>query len=269
MRSRASSIWLVGSIFFLLSLSGAMAATLQGTIYDAELNVAENILVEINTMPLQKMLAVDGTYSFAVPQGTYTLQARKGDITVNEEVHIAAEGTFTLDLFLLPDFLDEDELWQESEEPLFEPETNFWSGAWRYGVAATILIFALWRIRKARKKYGPLPSLFRWRKKRKSTERREEAQNKGEVQKNEEARTEKESAKNLLSSEIGSTLPEHVLSILRKNDGRMTQKELRKELMHLSEAKVSLLLTELEHKGKIEKIKRGRGNVVVVKERSP
>ncbi len=264
MRSRASGIWLGGSIFFLLSLSGAMAATLQGTIYDAELNVATAVLVEINTTPLQKMLAVDGTYSFAVPQGTYTLQARKGDITVNEEVHIAAEGTFTLDLFLLPDFLDEDELWQESEEPLFEEEKSFWSRAWRYGVAAVILIFAIWRIRKARKRYGPLPSLFRWRRKGKLTENREEEERKKE----EAPKKEKESTEMLPSPETGSTLPEHVLSILRKHDGRMTQKELRKELMHLSEAKVSLLLTELEHREKIDKIKRGRGNVIVVKESS-
>lgn len=258
-------------MLFLLSAFSAAGATLQGTIYDAELNVASDVLVEINTTPLQKMLAVDGTYSFTVPQGTYMLQARKGDITVTEEVHIAAEGTFTLDLFLLPDFLDEDELWQESEEPLFEEEKSFWAAAWRYGVAAVILIFAIWRIRVARKKYGPLPSLFRWRKKRKAAGEKEGAQKGEKAPTKEETMKEKGGPKNLehfSTSETGSTLPEHVLSILRKHDGRMTQKELRKELLHLSEAKVSLLLTELEHKRKIEKIKRGRGNVIVVKESS-
>ena len=37
-------------------------------------------------------------------------------------------------------------------------------------------------------------------------------------------------------------------------------------MMDLSESKISLILTELEHKGKIEKVKRGRGNVILLKE---
>ena len=42
-------------------------------------------------------------------------------------------------------------------------------------------------------------------------------------------------------------------------------KELRKEMLYLSEAKVSLIVTELEHKGLVEKIKKGRGNVLILK----
>ena len=56
-----------------------------------------------------------------------------------------------------------------------------------------------------------------------------------------------------------------LLAIIKRHGGRATQKELRRELP-LSEAKISLLLTELEHRKKIEKIKKGRGNVVVLKE---
>ena len=37
--------------------------------------------------------------------------------------------------------------------------------------------------------------------------------------------------------------------------------------MELSESKVSLILTELEHTGIIEKVKRGRGNVILLKEK--
>ncbi len=36
-------------------------------------------------------------------------------------------------------------------------------------------------------------------------------------------------------------------------------------MLDLSEAKISLILTELEHKGKVEKIKKGRGNVILLK----
>lgn len=55
-----------------------------------------------------------------------------------------------------------------------------------------------------------------------------------------------------------------LLAILKAHDGRMTQKELRDKLPH-SEAKVSLMLAELEAKGKIEKIKRGRANVLLLR----
>ena len=58
---------------------------------------------------------------------------------------------------------------------------------------------------------------------------------------------------------------EKVLEIMANNDGRISQKELRKELLPLSEAKVSLIITELEHLGKIEKIKKGRGNVLILR----
>lgn len=55
-----------------------------------------------------------------------------------------------------------------------------------------------------------------------------------------------------------------VLLALRKHKGRITQKQLRQEVQ-FSEAKVSLVLTELESEGKIKKIKKGRGNVILLK----
>ncbi|MBR9700482.1 hypothetical protein GOV11_01305 [Candidatus Woesearchaeota archaeon] len=54
-----------------------------------------------------------------------------------------------------------------------------------------------------------------------------------------------------------------VLTVLKKHKGRATQKELRKELP-FSEAKASLVLTELESEGKIKKIKKGRGNIIIL-----
>lgn len=68
-----------------------------------------------------------------------------------------------------------------------------------------------------------------------------------------------EAASTAQKSDLGE-----VLAILSAHDGRMTQKELRGKLPH-SEAKVSLMLAELEAKGKIEKIKRGRANVLLLR----
>jgi uncharacterized membrane protein len=61
-------------------------------------------------------------------------------------------------------------------------------------------------------------------------------------------------------------LPEdcrQVLAIIEKNDGRITQLDLRKALPY-SEAKVSLIVSDLESRGLVKKIKKGRGNVLIL-----
>ena len=55
-----------------------------------------------------------------------------------------------------------------------------------------------------------------------------------------------------------------IIDIIKEEGGRTTQKEIRKEIP-LSEAKISLMIAELEHKGVIEKIKKGRGNILILK----
>ncbi len=56
---------------------------------------------------------------------------------------------------------------------------------------------------------------------------------------------------------------EKVTEIIRKEGGRITQLDLRSRL-GLSEAKVSLILTELESKGLVKKVKKGIGNVIIL-----
>ncbi|MBW2977489.1 hypothetical protein KY331_01470 [Candidatus Woesearchaeota archaeon] len=55
-----------------------------------------------------------------------------------------------------------------------------------------------------------------------------------------------------------------VIEFIKKQGGRVTQKDIRKNFPS-SEAKISLVLTELEEKGVVKKIKRGRGNIIVLK----
>ncbi|MBI5133586.1 MAG: hypothetical protein HZA83_02635 [Thaumarchaeota archaeon] len=57
-----------------------------------------------------------------------------------------------------------------------------------------------------------------------------------------------------------------VLKILEENEGRLTQKELR-QILKWSEAKMSLVVAELEATGKIIRIKKGRENILKIKER--
>jgi uncharacterized membrane protein len=58
---------------------------------------------------------------------------------------------------------------------------------------------------------------------------------------------------------------QEILDILTSQGGRMTQKDMRKRLKY-SEGKVSLMLLDLEKRGKIQKFKKGRGNVLFLVE---
>ncbi len=64
-----------------------------------------------------------------------------------------------------------------------------------------------------------------------------------------------------------STIPredlEPLIQFIREHDGRVVQANIVKHFP-LSEAKISLMLTELESMGKIKKIKKGRGNVIIL-----
>ncbi|HLC70647.1 MAG TPA: hypothetical protein VJI32_01480 [Candidatus Nanoarchaeia archaeon] len=236
---------LIASLMVLLVLLPFIAATtLKGTIYNTDLEPETDVLVEINTTPLQKYLAKEGTYSFEVAPGQYLLTATKSDLTISEELTILPAGTFVFDLFLLPDFADENELWQETQgEVDLDENVLEKTSPIPYIIAGLIIIFALYRFIKMRRKYG---SLWAFRKRMKLEHHKTLAQHQED-----------------LAKEPGYI--DEALNIIQKHDGRMTQKDLRKEMLHLSEAKVSLIITELEHKGKIEKIKKGRGNVIIVR----
>ena len=231
-------------MFILLLIPLVSAATLKGSIYNEKLELSKDVLVEINTVPQQKYLAKTGSYSFDLPPGKYTLTAKNNQYTVTENVEIlSSTGESVLDLFLLPDFAEEDQLWNETQTELpIDTEESFIS-IWSWIIAGIIFAVLLARIIYTRKKYG---SLCLFRKKVKAESKKTLEQHKEE-----------------LAHEPGAI--DQALEIIKQHDGRLTQKELRKEMMYLSEAKVSLIVTELEHKEKIEKIKKGRGNILILK----
>ncbi len=219
------------------------AATLQGTVYNEKLELEKNVVIEIDTIPEQKYLSQDGTYQFELGVGSYTLIAQKGFYNVREEVEVVSEGVFVFDLFLLPSLVEEDDLWGDTNVELFTEDENNGYSDWRYWLTGLIVLVLLFRFFRARKRWG---SLRKFRKEKKLEKKKSISEHKQELEK-----------------EPGYI--DEALSIIKKNDGRITQRKLRHEMLHLSEAKVSLILTELEHKGKIEKVKKGRGNVILLK----
>ena len=80
-----------------------------------------------------------------------------------------------------------------------------------------------------------------------------------------EPRTEekKEPEKETSSFSYEDDITKQIIHIIKEEGGRTTQKLIRKKIP-LSEAKISLAITELVANGKIKKIKKGRGNIIIL-----
>ncbi len=234
-------------IIIILFSTSFHAAILKGTIYNSQLNPETNVLLEINTQPIQKYLAKDGTYQFTLQNGNYTLTAQKSEIEITEQITISQDGNYLIDLFLLPSTQENQDLWDDTQQqPLIEPlEDKITISVWQYLLLSLITLILLIRVIYIRKKYG---SLSFFRKRIRAEAKKTEAQHKIEIEKE-------------------PTYLEKALDIIKKHDGRINQKELRKEMLYLSEAKISLIITELEHKSLVEKVKKGRGNVIILKQK--
>ena len=57
---------------------------------------------------------------------------------------------------------------------------------------------------------------------------------------------------------------QEIVDFIKSKENRVTQKDIRKQFPQ-SEAKISLLIADLEKRGLVEKIKKGRGNIVILK----
>lgn len=222
---KRQSMFLTLFVLLIFSVDGA---TIYGSVYDLSLRKVNNAVVEINSTPLQRMVSVDGRYEFAVNEGDYEIAAdyENGQrMTTHENISIRTEGEFIYDLFLFPDLVDELSLAEDTDFSFNEPFGKK-SNIWFLilGVALLMLISLLYLIYR-------LKIL---------------------------ADNETSAEEMMLDDELSG-----IIVLLKKNHGRMTQKNIRKQFP-LSEAKISLMLAELESLGKVKKIKKGRGNIVVL-----
>ena len=231
------------SVALLLLPTLAAAATISGTVYDFSFEIVKNTIVEINTEPRQMMVATDGKYSFSVPPGSYIISAQRGDLFAEDAIDIVQHGEFRFDIILLPDFEQEDwvidnieELGNDSGLSSFESEFSRNKSEYMVyillGMIAISLNFIIVFRKKIKKK---VLSIIK-------------------KKKNSPPYSESFADDDILS----------ILKFIKSERGRTTQKEIRKNIP-LSEAKISLLLSELENDGKIKRFKRGRTNVVILK----
>ena len=250
---------LILAVFILIAVAGiAHAATLYGKIYDIELTELNNVVVEVDSEPKQRYVSKDGAYSFELNPGEYMITATYAldefhEYTVTEKVLIKEEGDYVYDLFLFPDFDAEDEeLLQEPDlldvEEAIIDENGRMSGITIAIIAAAAIIFLL-----------VIYFIVGHRKKKEIKEELKEVE---KVKKQASKVIKKKPA----VQEIGDTDLQQVINVITKEGGRTTQKELRKQIP-LSEAKISLMISELEHKKIIQKVKKGRGNILILKKR--
>lgn len=226
---------LIYLILTVLLAQVSYSASIHGVIYDSQLNPLDNVILEVNSTPKQTFVSKDNSYSFTLPKGNYLITAKSTEdyqkIGTEELVTIlTTEGGYTLDLILFPDLSEELELLEESPDidiSGLDFQKNYW---WILIVCLFIILFFIFRKKLKFKKHKP--------------------QNLSPEQETPKENSLKEGDKK-----------REVLDFIRENQGRITQKDIRKRFP-LSEAKISLILTELEEDQIIRKVKRGRSNII-------
>ncbi|WP_321419613.1 winged helix-turn-helix transcriptional regulator [uncultured Methanomethylovorans sp.] len=91
-------------------MTASAGATIHGVVYEWNtFQPLENVIVEVNSTPLQSMVCTYGTYSFELSPGNYKITAsyyKDSTLTYYAEdfVNITDEGSYVLDLLLFPEY---------------------------------------------------------------------------------------------------------------------------------------------------------------------
>ncbi len=236
-------------ILVIALISGAHAATVEGTIYawsDFE-KPLKNAILEINSVPVQSKVSTDGTYVFDnLPPGNYTIKAKYYrnnvlELAEEEQIQIVeSEGKFNIDLLLFPPTDPELEYLGDLNltgniDIKSESDPTYYIFLVFILIGACIAIYYLYN-----------------RSMKTKTTAAVEVSNESVSQKPD-------------ALPKTTDLPEDLdalYALIVKNGGRVTQKDLRGD-MKCSEAKVSLMLDDLEDRGYIKKIKKGRSNIII------
>ncbi|WP_406661169.1 hypothetical protein V7O66_01210 [Methanolobus sp. ZRKC3] len=229
-------------------------ASIHGAVYDWDtFSPLENVIVEVNSTPSQSILAKYGLYSFNLPPGDYLITAKYYSnqtlvYYTEEEITISDNGDYVLDLLLTPTYLPgtfNENDFSELEEIAALAEDEKGEGY------VSLLAFALAAI-------AVLGLYFYTKGKNRG----------GEVVLVEQPEVHDVQAESMPDYPVADdqSLPDdlqEMLAIIASSGGRMTQKELRTKVKY-SEAKVSLMVSDLEDRGIVRKFRKGRGNVIVL-----
>lgn len=91
-------------------MTAGASATIHGVVYEWNtFQPLENVIVNVNSTPVQSMVCKYGTYSFELPEGNYKISASYYEDSsliyyAEDFVNITDEGSYVLDLLLFPDY---------------------------------------------------------------------------------------------------------------------------------------------------------------------
>lgn len=235
---------LIIALMLLILIENCYAATIYGNIYDPDLNQMEGrIEVEVDSSPRQYQVSTDGTYSFFLLVGKYTIKAKYEEhgrlkYIAEERIVVRDEGRFIHDIVMYPSPEEEERLLNETLEEPSNGEQSILLFVIIGSVFVISILLVVYFLKKGKKK--------------------EYIQEKKE-ENFDETKEEKEDIEDPESLD-------GIIKIIKENKGRITQKDIRKQIP-LSEAKISLMITELEDKGIVKRIKKGRGNIIILKKK--
>jgi len=242
-------------------ISGAQAATLHGTIYewsDFE-NPLKGAIVEVNTTPSQYVVSTNGTYSFNLSSGYYLIKAKYYrnnilEFTAEDEIRIDLEGDYVHDLLLFPPTeLDKQYLGDINLTGNLDSKSD---SNQIYYIITIFLVFAALLI-------------LYWMKKRKNKPIEQGAEEIPDIPSEISSEIPPDIPPEIIVKTESIELPEdlrEIYGLILKKGGRVTQKDLRKEVKY-GEAKVSLMIADLENRGLVKKIKKGRANIIIAEDK--
>lgn len=268
-----------------------ITATIHGATYASDTFEPLNYtVIYINSNPPQSLVAKNGTYSFELGPGDYVITARyyqNNTLIYSKQstLKIEEEGNYVFDLLLYP--VSESQATGVIEDNInnfniVNPRDKTKTGSFTIsylGIAFVIFLllgggYKLSRMHK-KKKYnrsqvGKLrTSGFLAKTLGKGIDSEVRSEGKvgivGEAICIKEPIIESSSEIETAALKISplSTDLRETLDVIRGHRGRISQKDLRNKLEY-SEVKVSLLLSDLEKRGLIKKLKRGRENIVIL-----
>ena len=221
-------------VFLFLLVSIALvpcinAAEIYGTVYDMSLNPAKDAVIEVDSVPKQTRILKDGIYSFTLPVGDYVIKAtyvsNYNVYSAEENITIVDEGRYIVDLIVFPDLSEESELLLLGEDINLKDIYEDEKQAFPWLYIVLVAVIIV--------------AVVIFVKKRKPGKK----------------------TKEILEEEMDPK--DKIYEFIKQKGGRVTQREIRKNFP-VSQATISLILTELESEGKLKKIKRGKGNIIIL-----
>ncbi|MEM4710749.1 MAG: winged helix-turn-helix transcriptional regulator [Candidatus Woesearchaeota archaeon] len=276
-------IILLGFVLTSILMPCSFAATIKGTIYDLSLEPI-NAFIEINTTPKQFIVAVNGEYEIKANHGKYIMFVKTYNGYSAEEIEIIDDGEYQLDIVVglnidEPMIIDEQELSEKDYDYFIETKENSRKSFFDFNANLKILgiilfvmllFLVIFFIKSTLKLDINNFSKEKFSEKNKKAINNKLIKNMNKEQdiKNTKSYKDSFSNKNNVFSGVSENekkedtdLVSRILNLIKDNE-RMTQKDIRKSIPY-SEAKISLILTQLENEGKIKKIKKGRGNIII------